>query len=152
MSLKFEDKRISQAVLEKITKENLKMRSLFYFVSVSLVWRALAALILLFSAIVFSVTLYEVLDLQLINQWKLGFDHILETFPFFLLIAGLFLVYFSSRLYRKSRICCRHEDWALFFALAAVALAVSAYFYFSDLAMYFYESADHYPLLKLFII
>lgn len=143
--------RISGLIFDKISKENLKMRSLFYFIALSLAWRVSAALVLFLSSVIFSVAIYIIFSLGQGGGDATNWRGAIKNFPFFLVLFGTLLVFFSSRLYRKSRLCCRHEDWMLFFALGFVSLVVAAFLHKTGMAFRFYQSVEGLEAMKIFI-
>lgn len=146
-----EKKELGEAVLEKIAKDNLKMKPCCYFILKSWFWRLIAAMALFFSAVVFGIAAHVFFSSELDGAKKANLAEIITKFPFFLLLFGFLAVYAAFRLYRKSRICCRHEDWMLFFALSAVSFLIAAFFYQSGLGFYLYDSVDHIGIMKFFV-
>jgi hypothetical protein len=142
----------AQAVFERIEREKIKMKSCCHFFVETWTLRLFSVLVLAFSAVFFGLAIYEVFGMKLYRIWTFSAWQILETFPFLLVLGGFAMVYFSSRIYRKSRICCRHEDWMLLTALFLVSILLSIIFFTNGTAHSFYEFTSQFNSLKILVL
>ncbi|MFA7043212.1 MAG: hypothetical protein WC186_02585 [Bacteroidales bacterium] len=106
-------KNISQTVFEKIDRDKITIRPKRYFVFCSIFWLFLGGLFFFLDSVLLSLCFYfsdKLKPMWVFINNPLALIPILIFF-FFLLVIGSVL--FVAFLYRKSRICCRHEDWML---------------------------------------
>jgi hypothetical protein len=120
---------ISSKVLKKINEEKVRMKPGCFFVARSWFWLLVSGALFFFSVAFFSVTIHYI---DLAEPSALIFSRpwlLLSALPYFFIILSILFLIFSALAYRRSRNCCRHEDWMLvgmlFFGVFVVG--VSAY-------------------------
>jgi len=118
-------RKISWEVLDKIEKNKIDIKPKWHFIFYSIFWLFLGGLIFFFSIIVLSFYLYCFNELKL---WAVLMNNPLSPMPillYFSFVLIFFLAIIVALLYRKSRICCRHENWMLFGSILIGLLALS---------------------------
>lgn len=125
-------KPISEKVFSKINKEDCQIRPRIYFISRSFFW-------LLVGFICFLIlTASLILSFYLIEELKSFFVIIINPyffkalFPIITFALGLIFLFLVFVFYRKSRSCCRHENWLLVLLIVLSALALNMLFLKSD--------------------
>lgn len=119
--------KISQEVLEKIEKNKIGMKPRRYFIFCSISWLFFGGLIFFISTIALSLYFYY---FNVLKPWVVFLNNPLALVPILLclaltLVVGLALV--VALFYRRSRSCCRHENWMLLGAVVIGILALSLF-------------------------
>lgn len=120
--------KISQKVFDKITTEGIHMKPKVSFVADFLFWIFLSGLTFFLSTITIGFIYHYWVDINLSRMLVQQPGEFFHQFPYFLVILSILLLYLSSRLYRRSRKQCRHEDWALISTLLLTAVLMGILF------------------------
>ncbi|MDD3607322.1 MAG: hypothetical protein PHQ20_00785 [Candidatus Moranbacteria bacterium] len=123
-------KNISQAVFEKINKEKITIKPKYYFIFCSIFWLFLGGLFFFLGSALLSLCFYfsdKLKPMRVFINNPFALTPLLILFFLLLVVASAL---FTAFLYRKSRSCCRHEDWMLrgSVILGIVFLSFFAYF------------------------
>lgn len=126
---KEEPEQIREKVFQKIKGGEVKMKPSCFFVAVSWFWVFVAVALFFFAAAILSVVIRYVDFAEPGAMLVHKPFFFLFSLPYFLIAMFIFLLVFSALAYRKSRNCCRHENWMLLgmLFLGAVTLGFSVY-------------------------
>jgi membrane protein YdbS with pleckstrin-like domain len=125
MSLNDEEnkrKKISEEVVAQIKKNGIKMKSSNQFMILSLVWFGLGAIFFVASLILLAFAVHYLSEYEFFGIISRRHFSGWVIVPLVMIVFSVFLIYLSSRFYRKGRLCCRHEEWMLLFVIGLVAL------------------------------
>lgn len=118
-------KKIRDKILNEIKEKNIQMKSAHYFAFCSLIWLVLAGVVFAVSIILLTLGIYYFRELKFLGLVQYGYASSWAWAPLLVAVIAIGMILVSSRLYRKGRICCRHENWMLISALVFAALAGS---------------------------
>ncbi|MEA2006678.1 MAG: hypothetical protein U9O20_00755 [Patescibacteria group bacterium] len=123
-------KRISKKVYDKIQSEDVKMKPSYVFVLRSWVWLGISGFLFLLATVSVSFDAYY-LDAMESSQLMIQKPFLLlSALPYSLFLITIFVIFLAAMAYRKSRSCCRHENWVLLGILifGALLIGISAHF------------------------
>jgi hypothetical protein len=115
-------KGLGNEVVEEIKKSDVRMKPPCYFMFISFVWICLGAILFLISLILLALGVHYLSEYEFVGLIGKGYFSGWFFVPFLIMLFSVLLLYFSSRLYRKGRICCRHEEWMLLLAIGVVTI------------------------------
>lgn len=110
-------KKISEEVYRKIKKEDVQMKPCGYFKARSSFWLIVSGLLFAVTILLVSLDIYYVVNLEPAEVIFRSPSLLLLALPYFLFALTIFLLYLTSRAYRRSRNMCQHEEWMLYTAL-----------------------------------
>lgn len=147
-----EGNRISKEVVDKIKKSGIKMKPPCYFTAFSFFWFGLGAFFYLVSLVLFAFCIHYLDEYEFFGLISKGYF----SGWFFVHFAGIaiavFLIYLSSRFYRKGRICCRHEEWMLLFSMGIVAFFGLFLLIKNDLFNNWRDKIEEHQIVQDFIV
>jgi len=120
--------KISRKVIEKIKKEKIEMKPSIYFKLIAGACFFSALLFFILAAFLFSFSIYSFFQFESISILSRMIDSFVFYFSIVPFLVGIGLLYLSARFYRKGRIKCCHEDWALFSFLALGGIVMAIFF------------------------
>lgn len=118
-------KKIRDKILNEIEQKDIQMKPACYFAFCSLLWLALAGLVFVISIILLTAGIYYLREFKFLGLMQYGYASSWAWAPLVVAIIAIGMILVSGKLYRKGRICCRHENWMLISALIFAALAGS---------------------------
>lgn len=140
-----ENKNISQIVLERIKEEGIKPISRNVFSVKRVVFWVIVASSFIVGALSFSLTLFALLN----NDWdlynKFGLSLVIETLPYFWLIALAVFTLLGEFYYRKTLLGHRHR-FVMIIGIYLISTSVfGSIFYFVGLGEYIEKSLNEAP-------
>ena len=114
------DKDISKKIVEKIKNNGVKMKPAYCFIFTSFLWFGAGAIVFFFALLLLAFGIHYFNEYEFLGLLIVGHFSIWMTIPILFIMGSIFLIYLSSRFYRRGRICCRHEEWMLLTAIGLV--------------------------------
>lgn len=123
-------KRISNKVYDKIQSEDVKMKPSCVFVFRSWLWLGISGLLFLLATLFVSFDAYYLDAMECSSVIMQKPLLLLGALPYFLFLVTVVVIFLAAMAYRKSRSCCRHENWVLLGILifGALLIGISAHF------------------------
>jgi hypothetical protein len=143
--------RVSRKVLQKINDEQVKMRPSCIFLATSWLWLLVSGFLFFLAVAFFSVTIRYI---DFAEPTVLLFKKpllLLSALPYFFIILGVLLLIFAALSYRRSRSCCRHEDWMLVGMLFFGAFVIGISVYDAHLEDNFVERMEESERMNAFV-
>lgn len=123
------ERKISQEVLEKIEREKISIKPRSYFICRSFFWLFFGGLV--FFASIFALNFY-IFYLETLKPLAVFANNPLAITPVLICLISVLIIgtaFIVALLYRKARICCRHENWMLLSVVIVGILGLGIFTY-----------------------
>jgi hypothetical protein len=134
---------ITHRVFDKINKENIQIKPKIYFQLHFFLWIGMAGIFFILSALSLGYIFHYEREMHFMLLMQQDVSAFFSLFPWFHVLLSGVLIYISSRCYRKSRMRCRHDEWALLGALFLLVLVTAAVLINLNFIRSFYSQVIH---------